>query len=71
MELPAQVLIHNELLGLKGSPGTLLRVSVEGYYELNCTFGEKTHRLMLPISTTVLIGQDPEETFGADFEVER
>ena len=41
MDLPAEVFIHNELLGLKGHLGTLVRISDGGYYEVNCTFGEK------------------------------
>ncbi len=60
MELPAEVLIHNELLGLKGGRGTLLRVSSTGYYEVNCRFGEKSHRAYFPVSSTVLIAAQPE-----------
>ena len=71
MELPAEVLVHNELLGLKGGRGTLLRVTSEGYYELNCRFGEKLHRVLLPINSTVIIYKEPEEAFGTDFDIER
>ena len=71
MDLPAEVFIHNELLGLKGHLGTLVRISDGGYYEINCTFGEKLHRTMLPIDQTVLIARAPEETTGLEPEVER
>ena len=43
MELPTDVLIHCELLGMKGARGRLLQVAAEGYYELNCQFGDRPH----------------------------
>jgi hypothetical protein len=71
MELPAEVLIHNEILGIKGGRGTLLQVS-DGYYEVNCTFGERVHRTLFPIQATVLISRNPEETAGQqELEIER
>ncbi len=71
MDLPAEVFIHNELLGLKGHLGTLVRISDGGYYEVNCTFGEKLHRTLLPIGLTVLISRSPEEASAVVAEVER
>ena len=71
MEYPAEVLIHNAAAGLKGTAGTLLRVSADGYYEVNSRFGANTHRLLLPIQETVLISKTPEEVFdtsAADLE---
>jgi hypothetical protein len=70
MELPAEVLIHNPALGMKGSPGTLLRVSPDGYYEANVRFGDRVHRVLLPIADTALIAAAPEETVGG-MEIER
>ncbi|HET9228020.1 MAG TPA: hypothetical protein VFR31_15195 [Thermoanaerobaculia bacterium] len=71
MELPAEVLIHNELLGIKGGKGTLLQVTTDGYYEVNCTFGERVHRTLFPIQGTVLIQRQPEELTRVDLEIER
>ena len=71
MELPAEVLIHNELLGIKGGKGTLLQVTTDGYYEVNCTFGERVHRTLFPIQGTVLIQRQPEEATRVDLEIER
>ncbi len=71
MELPAEVLVHNELLGLKGGSGRLLGIAPEGYYEVNLKFGEKLHRVLLPIEATVLIGREPEVTVEAKIEIER
>lgn len=71
MDLPAEVQIHNELLGIKGGRGTLVAVSPHGYYECKCAFGGKTHRVLLPIQNTVLIFRDPEAEFEAGVEIER
>jgi hypothetical protein len=71
MELPAEVLIHNEVMSFKGIMGTLITVSPDGYYEINCRFGEHLHRTLFPIDGTVLIARDPEEVLGSDLEIER
>jgi hypothetical protein len=71
MEVPNEVLIHNELLGLKGSRAALLRIADEGYYEVNLRFGNNTHRVLLPVHSTVLIAAEPEPQVGDQVEVER
>lgn len=71
MELPLDVLIHNELLGLKGKEGTLLAVHEGGYFEVTTQFGERPHRVLLPIQSTVLISEQAEEGFESTLEVER
>ena len=71
MELPAEVLIHNEILGLKGSRGDLIRINDHGYYEINLTFGERLHRVLLPIQSTVVIHREAEEVVKTDVEIER
>jgi hypothetical protein len=71
MELPTDVLIHNELLGMKGARGRLLQVATEGYYELNCQFGDRVHRVLLPVNATVLIVSQPESTWSGELDIER
>ncbi|MDP9120470.1 MAG: hypothetical protein M3O15_03750 [Acidobacteriota bacterium] len=71
MELPAEVLIHNETLGVKGGRGTLIQVNREGYYEVNCFFGERAHRTFFPIQGTVIICREPVEILQSDLEIER
>ncbi|REJ79955.1 MAG: hypothetical protein DWQ36_01630 [Acidobacteria bacterium] len=72
MELPCDVLLHNSLIGLKGTAGTLVRINEAGYYEVDLTFGDKTHRVMLPIADTVVIEREPQPAgIEADFEIER
>jgi hypothetical protein len=71
MELHTEVLIHNETLGVKGGKGVLLQISQDGYYEVNCVFGERLHRTLFPIFGTVLISREPEDATRADVEIER
>lgn len=71
MELPTEVLVHNEMLNVKGGRATLIRISDDGYYEVNMTFGDRTHRVLLPVEQTVLISRDPEQAFVTQDEVER
>ena len=71
MELHTEVLIHNETLGVKGGKGVLLQISPDGYYEINCVFGERVHRTLFPITGTVLISREPEDTTRIDMEIER
>ena len=69
-EPPVEVLIHNELLGLKGREGVLLGISPDGYYEVTTEFGDRPHRVLLPIVATVLIAKDPEEEWEPGVEIE-
>ncbi len=71
MEVPSAVLVHNPTLNLKGTKAALIRISDEGYYEMNVPFGEKTHRVLLPISETVVIQLVAEDLGEVDFEIER
>ncbi|HEX3555811.1 MAG TPA: hypothetical protein VIA62_21560 [Thermoanaerobaculia bacterium] len=71
MELHTEVLIHNETLGVKGGKGVLLQISQDGYYEVNCVFGERVHRTLFPIFGTVLISREPEDSTRPELEIER
>lgn len=71
MDLPAEILIHNQHLGLKGGKGKLVRVADEGFYEVKIEFGKKTHRVLLPIQETVVIFREPEAEWEPGVEVER
>jgi hypothetical protein len=71
MEPQTEVLIHNDTLGVKGGRGVLLQVSPQGYYEVNCVFGERVHRTLFPIQGTVLISREPEDTTRTALEIER
>ena len=70
MDVPVEVLIHNSVVGMKGEEGTLLQIG-DGFYEINCRFGGSIHRILLPITSTVLIAKEQEERFAVDFDIER
>ncbi|HEV2846988.1 MAG TPA: hypothetical protein VG477_19180 [Thermoanaerobaculia bacterium] len=71
MELHTEVLIHNDTLGVKGGRGVLVQISPDGYYEVNCVFGDRVHRTLLPIHGTVLISREPEDSTRPEMEIER
>ncbi len=71
MELHTEVLVHNDTLGVKGGKGVLIQISSDGYYEVNCVFGEKVHRTLFPIHGTVLISREPEDATTPEMEIER
>ena len=71
MELPIAVMIHNELLGLKGASGSLMQINPDGFYVVTTSFGDKVHKVLLPIVQTVLILEEPEEIAGETLEIER
>jgi hypothetical protein len=70
MDVPAAVLIHSTVVGWKGEEGTLLQIG-DGFYEINFTFGSEIHRVLLPISSTVLIAKEAQERYGFQLEIER
>ncbi len=70
MDIPAMVLIHNQISGLKGTEGKLLQISPLGYYEVECVFGQSTHRVLLPIQSTVMISKDAVEEEVPHVEVD-
>ncbi len=70
MEVPNEVLVHNQLMGLKGNAGRLLGISEQGYYEINLTFGSNVHRVLLPIAGTVLIAREAEPPLVEGVEIE-
>lgn len=71
MDLPAEVRVYNEQIGLKGNSGTLIAVDQNGFYELKMKLKEDLHRLLLPVAQTALIFSDPEVSFVIEEEIER
>ena len=71
MDLPADVRVYNELVGLKGNRGSLIFVSEHGFFELRMQFKESTHRVLLPIAQTGLIFSEPEVSYVVEDEIER
>ncbi len=60
MELPSKVLVYSQILGLSGTPGTLVDIRPEGCFELRLTSQGKLHSVLLPIAQTGLVFAEPE-----------
>lgn len=71
MDLPADVHITHEALGLKNTKGTLVAVSPHGYYELRLTFNQRLHKVLVPVQSTSMIFREPEPEFASEIEIER
>jgi len=71
MDLPVEVRVYNELMGLKGTRGSLIAISVHGFFELKLRFKDDTHRVFLPVAQTGLIFSDPEVSYVIEDEIER
>lgn len=72
MDLPAKVTIYTNIFpDLNAKNGELISIAQQNYYELHIRFKEKRHVVLLPISQTILIFEDPLLDVKADFEIER
>ena len=71
MDIPMKVYVTCPLAELKQVPGTLIAVSVHGFYEVNMNFGANTHLMLLPVVGTTLTAIDPVLSPPASFELER
>ncbi|HPR63599.1 MAG TPA: hypothetical protein PK014_05200 [Thermoanaerobaculia bacterium] len=60
MEIPAKVMIFNRVYdNLNGQPGVLQSIHDAGLYEIQVKFRDRQHTVLLPVSQTVLIYQEP------------
>jgi len=71
MELPSKVLVYSQILGLSGTPGTLIDIRSEGCYELRLTSQGKLHSVLLPVAQTGLVFAEPEPEVVPETDIER
>ena len=71
MDLPANVQISNDQLGVKNQKATLVTISPHGYYELRLGFNQRQHKVLVPIQGTSVVFREPEPEFASDIEIER
>ncbi|MEM6795577.1 MAG: hypothetical protein AAF725_16480 [Acidobacteriota bacterium] len=71
MDLPAEVQITNEQLGIKNGKATLVAVSAHGFYEFRLSFNQRQHKVLAPIHSTSVIFRQPEAEFAVEAEIER
>lgn len=71
MEIPSKVSIFNATLEVKGKGGTLINVSEQGFYEVTMEVNKKNHTVLLPVTETVLIFNEPVPERDESIEIER
>ncbi len=72
MEIPAKVSFYCPLVDAKGTPGKLVAVSPDGYYQLEVSLKGRFHTMLLPMAGTALIFSEPEpEVEIGGMEIER
>ena len=71
MDIPMKVYVTCPLAELNKVQGTLIAVSPHGFYELHINFGANTHAIMLPVTGTALLSQEPILRPPPGFELER
>jgi hypothetical protein len=71
MELPSKVLVYSQILGLNGTPGTLIDVRRDGCYELRLPSQGKLHAVLLPVSQTGLVFAESEAEVVPESDIER
>jgi hypothetical protein len=65
IERETVIKVYNETLGAKGAKGRLVRVAAEGFYEITLEIGGKNYTSLLPINSTVILANEPEEEVAA------
>jgi len=71
MDIPAKVLVYNQLLGLSGTQGLLVAVRDDGCYELHLPSQGKVHTVLLPVAQTALVSVEAESEAPPEIEIER
>lgn len=71
MDMPKDVFVYSQILGLSGTQGTLLAIRPEGYYELRLVSKGRPHLALLPITQTGLVVVEPEPEIAMEPVIER
>ena len=71
MDIPAKVMVYNQLLNLSGTQGLLVALRSEGCYEVHLPSQGKVHTVLLPVAQTALVYAEAEAEAPAETEIER
>lgn len=71
MDIPQDVFVYSQILGLSGTQGTLIAIRPEGYYELRLMSKGKLHVALLPVAQTALVAAEPEPDIAMESAIER
>ncbi len=71
MEIPSIVTIFHANAQFNNKRGTLVAVNDQGFFEITIDFNTRKHTVLLPISDTILIFNEPLPQIVSDIEIER
>lgn len=71
MDIPQEVFVYSQILGLSGTQGTLIAVRPEGYFELRLISKGRPHLALVPITQTALVAVEPEPDIALESGIER
>lgn len=72
MEIPAKITFYCQLVDAKGTPGKLISVSEDGYYQIEVSIKGRSHTMLLPVANTGVVFFEPEpEVEIGGMEIER
>ncbi len=71
MELPAIITVFHANAQFNNKRGSLVRVSDTGYYEITIDFNKRKHTVLLPVSDTIVIFNEPLIEVDAALDIER
>lgn len=71
MDMPQEVFVYSQILGLSGTQGTLIAIRSEGYYELRLVSKGRPHLALLPVTQTGLVAVEPEPEIAMESAIER
>ena len=71
MEIPAIVTVFHSIAQFNNKRGTLVAVNDGGFYEVSIDFNQRKHTVLLPISDTVLIFNEPLIQSDPSLDIER
>ena len=71
MDVPAKVMVYNQLLGLSGTVGLLVALRPDGCYEVQLPSQGKVHTVLLPVAQSVLVYVEPEAETPPETNIER
>jgi hypothetical protein len=71
MEIPSIVTIFHSNAQFNNKRGTLVAVNDTGFYEITVDFNQRRHTVLLPVTETILIFNEPMPQIVTDVEIER
>jgi hypothetical protein len=71
MEIPGKISLYCPLLDAKGTPGVLVAVNPQGYYQVEVTIKGRRHTVFAPVGGAAVVFAEPEPERDPEMELER